>query len=519
MDIDFNRKLDDIEKFVKREGFYYSKEQLYNFYVSLITKPFVIISGISGSGKSKIVDLFAEYMSNAYGVKDNFELVAVKPNWTDGRGIFGYHNILDNTYSMTSTLRLFLRALENPDKPFFLVLDEMNLAKVEYYFSDFLSLIESRRYKTKIYIDSLLKILNVEDLTLSQAIVLAAINLDSNDFKQVADFRNTSIAQWWLSSRSAKHAVAQFRTELNQNRNGQSTTNGYKPDGSRLAGKAFWAEQKGDSYKLKLESEMDASTLEEYNKLKNAHESALQDIMTKHVHQDELTLHDSMKVLKTQENQEEYDSLTDGSKSYSGDQGYYVPNKLSIPLNIFVIGTVNVDDTTYMFSPKVLDRSNVIEFNKVDLYNAYGYGNPRISNNNLPESSKEVLNMEISIATLDNSILVKNKFPEVFDILIELFNLLEITNRHFGYRVINEISLYILNYCGENSSNEDGKNALDIQTLQKILPKLSGTEDELFDTLLKFLEILEKNEMERSLRKVRKMIESLNNTGYTTFIE
>lgn len=177
MNIKFDGTLSDLFLFCKSRGFYYSKEQLYNFYISLKTKPFVILSGISGSGKSKIADLFAEYMAFVTSTDQNYELVSVKPNWTDSRGIFGYHNIINNTYEITPTVKLFIRAIANPDKPYFLLLDEMNLAKVEYYFSDFLSLLESRRISEET--DSF-KILSKlpSKITLSEAII-SSITVES----------------------------------------------------------------------------------------------------------------------------------------------------------------------------------------------------------------------------------------------------------------------------------------------------------------------------------------------------
>lgn len=197
----FDRTLIDIESFMQEQGFYYSKEQIFDFYVSLKTKPFLILSGISGSGKSKIAELFAEYMGKAYGIEDNYELVAVKPNWTDSRGMFGYHNVLNDTYSITGVVKLFIRALQNPEKPYFLVLDEMNLAKVEHYFSDFLSVLESRRYAEGTFSDKVISNFG-QTMTLSQAIILAALEKGNNQFESLDYFRDNPIVQWWQTNRS-----------------------------------------------------------------------------------------------------------------------------------------------------------------------------------------------------------------------------------------------------------------------------------------------------------------------------
>lgn len=513
MAINFDKTIVDISNYVKEQGFSYSEEQIYNFYISLKTKPFVIISGISGSGKSKIADLFAEYMEQVTSTKQNYALVPVKPNWTDNRGIFGFHNLLSDTYEVTPALKLFIRALENPDKPFFLVLDEMNLAKVEYYFSDFLSVLESRRNMIIEMTDTNFAAIKTRlgnNITLSEAIILSALQLQSKEFRTVEDYRNTPICQWWLNSNSSgNNNTAQFRTELNQDRNkGNSYLNGYKADGSRLAGKAFWGEANGNSYKLKDLADMDHATRIKVERLIDAYSN--EHIKIK---QGTITLHNNVTPLSTNDSQPEYNG-----KLLDIDN-YYIPNEIEIPLNVYVIGTVNVDETTYMFSPKVLDRSNVIEFNSVDLFNAYGYGQPIVTNTPLPGKAKNEIDLSISLASSESTKQVLLHYPDVFGLLVSFFEELKKSNKHFGYRVFNEISLYILNYVGEEGLNSDVKNALDLQVLQKILPKINGTEDEIMDLMNTMKKICEDNNLSKSKKKIERMISQLNSTGYATFIE
>lgn len=511
MNITFDNTIKDISNFIIDQGFYYTDEQIYNFYVSLKTKPFVIISGISGSGKSKIANLFADYMEKSYNNKDNYELIPVKPNWTDNRGIFGFHNVLNDTYEITPTLKLFIRALKNPTKPFFLVLDEMNLAKVEYYFSDFLSLLESRRVIKPDLDKEFKKIYSkLNNISLSEAIILSAIQLQSNSFKQVEEFRNTEICQWWLKNISkGSNDTAQFRTELNQGRSGKPLNdNGYRADGSRLAGKAFWSKEHGKSYMLKELKDMDEDTRKRVEKLIEAF--VLEPIQ---IEQKKIQLHNSLTPLKTSSEQQDFsDTLMDL-------EGYFVPKEIEIPLNVFVIGTVNVDETTYMFSPKVLDRSNVIEFNDVDLYGAYGYGMLKDTSETLPISARDNIDLKLSIATADITRKIVEKYGKTFDILNDIFENLKIRNKHFGYRVFNEISLFVFNYIGLNANEIDQKSALDIQIIQKILPKLNGTDDEILKLMEELLEIAKVNGLIRSQSKIERMIMQLRTTGYTTFIE
>lgn len=498
MEIKFDGTLSDLFLFCNSRGFYYSKKQLYNFYISLKTKPFVILSGISGSGKSKIADLFAEYMAHITSTEKNYELVSVKPNWTDSRGIFGYPNIINNTYEITPTIKLFIRALVNPDKPYFLLLDEMNLAKVEYYFSDFLSLLESRRISEEL---NSAKILSKfpNKISLSEAIILSALQLKPTDFQSVDYYRNAPVCKEWLKNSNTNNPTAQFRTELNQNR--KVRDDGLKTDGSRLAGRAFLAKQEGNLYKLKELSEMDSETQATVSTLKEA---------LQFVKQDKIPLHSFPYPLRTVESQVKF------SGKLIDDQGnYFVPNEIEIPTNVYVIGTVNVDETTYMFSPKVLDRANVIEYNEIDLYGAYGFGNEPTESSDMDSE----LDLTISISNSNSTIQMIKQHPEVFQQVFDIFEVLKQNNKHFGYRVFNEISQFILNYVNGIADASSASQAVDIQILQKILPKLSGTEEEILELLNNLRAIFKKNNSIHSLEKLDKMIAKLQSTGYVTFIE
>ena len=128
---------------VKSSGFHFSDSAIRNFYASIRAKPFVILAGNSGTGKSRLVRLFAE-ACGATAANGGFHLVAVRPDWSDGGELLGYLD-LQNTFRPGQLLEPLLRAHALPQQPVFVCLDEMNLARVEHYFSDFLSKIESRR--------------------------------------------------------------------------------------------------------------------------------------------------------------------------------------------------------------------------------------------------------------------------------------------------------------------------------------------------------------------------------------
>lgn len=117
--------------------------QLTIFYAAIRAKPFVILAGNSGTGKSRLVRLFAE-ACGATAANGGFHMVAVRPDWSDGGELLGYLD-LQNNFRPGQLFEPLLRAHAQPQQPVFVCLDEMNLARVEHYFSDFLSKIESRR--------------------------------------------------------------------------------------------------------------------------------------------------------------------------------------------------------------------------------------------------------------------------------------------------------------------------------------------------------------------------------------
>jgi hypothetical protein len=122
-------------------GVRFHKSFLLRFVGCLISKRFLIATGLSGSGKTKLAQALARWLSLSARCH---EIVPVGANWSGNESVLGYPNGLDNnSYISKSALSLVVRARSSPETPHFLILDEMNLSHVERYFADILSVIES----------------------------------------------------------------------------------------------------------------------------------------------------------------------------------------------------------------------------------------------------------------------------------------------------------------------------------------------------------------------------------------
>lgn len=310
-------QLNSIRAYVTCQGFSYPNNLIENFYLSLKSKPFVILAGISGTGKTRLVKLFAEAIG---ATKENgqYELIPVRPDWSDSSDLLGHMN-LNGEFVEGALNGIISRATKNTDKPYFLCLDEMNLARVEYYFSDFLSIIETRKWADE------------------------SITTDSN-------------------------------------------------------------------------------------------KSAEKRIIT-----------------------------TDSIKLANDDS-------IVIPENLYVIGTVNMDDTTFPFSKKVLDRANTIEFNDVDLLYKVRDDN-NIDAINIGNSFLKSQYLTLSECKGDDDLI-----SDICKKLQDINEILKKANLHVGYRVRDEIVFYLLN--NKNADNLiDFNSAFDNQLMQKILPRIQGSSE------------------------------------------
>jgi len=136
---DIEKAFEQLLEYIQNSGFVFEPWQVAAYVTALRTKPFVILAGISGTGKSKLPALVAR------GTGGNPYLISVKPDWTDSSDILGYVNLQDE-FQPGNLLRIAKEA-QQPDKldnHYVAIIDEMNIARVEHYFAEVLSQIENR---------------------------------------------------------------------------------------------------------------------------------------------------------------------------------------------------------------------------------------------------------------------------------------------------------------------------------------------------------------------------------------
>ena len=356
-------------------------------YLSAIrTKPFLLLAGISGTGKSRIVKemAYASCPNEGDLRKDktspgNYCLVEVKPNWNDSTELLGYETVLDGgNYHLTKFVKFLIKAMQHENVPFFVCLDEMNLAAVEQYFAEFLSILESRK--------------DVDGIIKSEPLIPAAI------FEKYQQKLHKEL----------------FPTKDNSN---TSTGAGcYTTDGTAVY------------------------------------------------------LHRTYAKLM--------------------EEG------LRIPRNLIVVGTVNMDDTTYQFSRKVIDRAMTIEMNEVNLNDMFDIEKPDAlsyredvvdkgwffapfaqSNNALQQMNndeRELLTEKIK-TTIGQTDADGTTTPDSLEAILGK------TPFRIAYRVVNELILHFYALrCWENKETEFEElynKALDNILMMKVLPRIEGNED------------------------------------------
>lgn len=346
-----------------------------NYLTALRTKPFMLLAGISGTGKSRIVRKLAqatvtEELQKAEGYEGtdfandrwtlhspaNFELIQVKPNWHNSMDVIGYlSNIPSPHYVFTPFIEFIVKAWQHPEVPFFLCLDEMNLAPVEEYFAEFLSAIESRSFEGGEYMtDPIIK--------------------PFNSFGE-------DVAKMMVNTLFPNFTAA---------------------DKNSLLGKIVdHLETKG----------------------------------------------------------------------------------LTLPKNLIVIGTVNMDETTFSFSRKVLDRAMSVEMNEVN-YDSFLNDTTDDDLKAIVQAFEDNKDADLNALLVDRHIEAKEIIDELgddakfaIDYLKRINALLEGTPFKLGYRAANEALIYL--QASQEFGHTDRIAALDNFTLMKILSRIEGDESKL----------------------------------------
>lgn len=391
-------------------------------YLSAIrTKPFILLAGISGTGKSRIARRLAQasvtfelqnsesnpldpasFDSLRWSLQkpENFELIQVKPNWHSSMDVIGYlTNIPSPHYFLTPFVRFIAKAWQHTDVPFFLCLDEMNLAPVEEYFAEFLSAIESR----------------------------------------------------------------------SKDKGGKFQTDPIIPP--------------FESFGADVRKQMVNELFPEVDNDKATEEP-----------------------------------LTSIIKRFKS-QG------LTLPPNLVVIGTVNMDETTFSFSRKVLDRAMSFEMNEVD-YDRFLEGCADVVGSPLSDEERKALT-DRPIDALEVKDTVDAE--KVIDYLKVLNGVLDGTPFKLGYRAANEALLFAS--AARLFGCDDLLGALDDFTLMKVLSRIEGDSNKLKvgdngddKTLLDRLFEVIKGELGdgeevKCLKKLQRMIVSLERSGFVSYWE
>ena len=378
-----------------------SSKQQYSTYRPYITaiksKPFLLLAGLSGTGKSRIVRELARACWNEgtdeYKAQKpkNFQMVQVKPNWHDSSDLIGYVSRVSGKAEFVAGefLKFIAKAWENTETPYFLCLDEMNLAPVEQYFAEYLSVIESRK--------------SHEDGTVTTDPIVEKAN-----------------EEWYFNLTASLTSDEDIRKQFNE-------------------------------------------------------------------------------------------------------QG------ICIPQNLIVVGTVNMDETTFSFSRKVLDRAMTIEMNEVDLHGGLTERNEPIGKLDKAEL------IGYAVDGVDVYAANKEVCETVLTYLDAVNSVLESTPFKVAYRTRNEFLLYVVNNLPYSKGENDKElpqgyvvaRALDEITSMKVLSRIEGDDTKVSDKLLDSLtETIEEGLREVSgdentvksisLAKLKEMKDKLV-SGYTSF--
>ena len=153
--IETNFNIEDFKEYLKKKGLFYNDETIQDFHYSVLSKRLTILAGQPGCGKSKLMQTYINFMSKNIPenlIKHTYSFIPVKPEWTDPGFLIGNYNYLRDELEVTEFQKICYLAEQCPEIPFYICLDEFNIARPENYFADFLSLreLDNSEHKKKL---------------------------------------------------------------------------------------------------------------------------------------------------------------------------------------------------------------------------------------------------------------------------------------------------------------------------------------------------------------------------------
>jgi 5-methylcytosine-specific restriction protein B len=225
---------------------------------------------------------------------------------------------------------------------------------------------------------------------------------------------------------------------------------------------------------------------------------------------DFLSTMESEDEIKLYSGSDRYAEIDSFGKPYTDSK---IPDKIILPKNLFIIGTVNIDETTYMFSPKVLDRANTIEFRiKPEEMEAFYQNNKPLNMDALEGQGKDQAPSFMSLAARENISIDRGKHKDTF---LSFFETLNEAGAEFGYRTANEMTILVSYLVHFGMSQAE---AYDVAIMQKLLPKLHGSRSKLSKVLPKLITLCE-GQYPISLEKLERMKKNAEENGFASYAE
>lgn len=596
--------------FLRNRKFFFDKETIENYLLSLKVKPFAILTGNSGTGKTKLSQLFAEYLMEKIKYSNSDEYVTLKTDhfylfndWFGlGKktvcsllGIDKYEGTVDIYFDeIKSHEQLFLgiRASCRDDKlvNHLKTLDDSSIIEIKINKNDLLNtyLDEESKGNKKIIsfernmgknldwclpkkeLNNLLPIKNKCVWNVIIDGIKTTLDFWIHDFCVSISFSENEELKEYLNKKSSDEKI-KIKVDLSTFKPKEVNSDLYIENFVTTSNHeivpvgANWTENRNivGYYNVLTKEYQHTQSLDlilkASNDISKPYFLILDEMNLSHV---ERYFSDFLSAMESEEKIPLHKAT---------DEDIGVPKELEIPKNIFIVGTVNIDETTYMFSPKVLDRANVLEFKtfedisisdfikknhpKLEFKGDVDYLENVLSDPDLRKDILSFINKDFSNVEYKEAYTIVEKDEEeneinsttefnTYNVLNEIIDTLTKINEYlkgngssfeFGYRTVNEVLAFMYvawKYEREQEVWNNWRRYLDAQILQKILPKIHGSQmilGETLDNLLIFcLDVesiddipkinIDDSPYPKSAKKLMQMKDVLENQRYVSFI-